>query len=511
MDRRKLIVAGVVVGGGLLLWLAPKILSRGGEDSAATETATAVAKRGDLRITVVSNGTVKAKDSVRVRSEIENRSEVTWIIEEGLDVRAEDLLVELDKKDFQKTLDQLEIDLSRVETEYIAASTDVEVQRAENESNIKKAELKLERSDKELEKYREGESKDQERKLILEQDKAGSELDRARKKHQDALDLEKEGFFTPVQVEEARIQLETWRVQKESADLALELFRKYTHPMTLRQKEADLEEAGSELERTRKTTESQLRQKEAALKQRERARISTKQQHERAKQNLDRCTIRAKEPGLVIYGDPDQPWRREEVKVGMSVWQNHTILTLPNLAVLQILLQIHEADIGKIKVGQSTVITPEADPTRHLAGSVTKVSQVATSGWGWGDEVKRFAVEVTIDERNPGLQPSTTAKVEILVEEAPDVLSVPIQAVFSKEGSSFVYVANGGRPERRDVKPGRQNETHVEIPDNLREGEIVYLYDPAGISGAGAERAPQGEEPAAEEPSGAPGLPRPGA
>jgi RND family efflux transporter MFP subunit len=509
VDRRKLILGGpAVAGAAALLFLAPKFLSGGGGEGEAAETATAVAKRGELRITVVANGTVKAKDSVRIRSEIENRSEVTWIIEEGIEVNAGDLLVELDKKDFQKTLDQLEIDLSRVETEYAAALTDVEVQRAENESNIKKAELKLERMEKELEKYREGEARDQERKLILEQDKAGSELERARKKHQDALDLEKEGFFTPAQVEEARIQLETWRVQKESADLALELFKKYTHPMTLRQKEADLEEARSELERTRKTTESQLRQKDAALKQRERARISTKQQHERANQNLERCTIRATEPGIVIYGDPDQPWRREEVKVGMSVWQNHTVLTLPNLAVLQILLQIHEADIGKVKAGQIAVVTPEADPTRHLSATVTKVSQVATSGWGWGDEVKRFAVEITIDEKDPGLQPSTTAKVEILVEEVPDVLSVPIQAVFAKEGHSFVYVANGGRAQRREVKPGRQNETHVEIPEGLRDGEIVYLYDPEGIGAASEE--PAGEE-AAEEESGAPGLPRPGA
>ncbi|HET6201414.1 MAG TPA: HlyD family efflux transporter periplasmic adaptor subunit [Planctomycetota bacterium] len=507
MGRRTLILVGGAAVLLLGLLAAAKAHFSGGDDAGKESVGTALATRGKLKITVTSTGTVKAKESKAVRSEIENRSEVTWIIEEGKEVKDGDLLVELDKKDLQKNFDQLEIQVSQVETEYSAAGTDLEIQKASNESDIKKAELKLEVAEKELEKYREGESKDQRRKLLLEVDKAKSELERAEKKHRDALDLEKEGFVTPVQVEEARIQFETWKVQKESADLALDLFEKYTHPMTLRQKEAAAEEAKSELERSRKTAESQLRQKEAALKQKERTRISTKEQFDRTKRNLEKCTIKAAQPGIVVYGNPDEPWMRQEVKVGMSVWQNHTILTIPNLEVLQVLLQIHETDIGKLKAGQTAVVTPEADPTRHLTGAVTKVAQIAGSRWGWDDEVKRFGVEVTIEDKSAGLKPSTSAKVEILVEEVPDVLSVPIQAVFAREGKSFVYLSNGKeRPERRDVKPGRQNDTHVEIVEGLKDGEVVFLRSPEGET-AGPEEKAEEKKPESDAP---PSLPRAG-
>ncbi|MCI0587354.1 MAG: efflux RND transporter periplasmic adaptor subunit [Planctomycetes bacterium] len=508
MGRKGLILAGL--GAPLLVGLlagAKALVSSRGQAANGT-TGTAVASRGKLKIAVVSTGSVKSKESKSVHSEIENRSEVTWIIEEGKDVKEGDLLVELDKKDLQKSFDQLELQVAQVETEYSAAQTDLEIQKATNESDLKKAALKVEVAEKELEKYREGEAPDQRRKLILEVDKAVSELKRAEKTYEDAQTLEKEGFFTPYQVEQERIKYETLKVQKESADLALELFNKYTHPMTLRQREASAEEAKSELERAKKTAESHLRQKEAASKQKERTRISTKEQHERTKKNLDKCTIKAAQPGIVVYGNPEEPWNRQEVKVGMSVWQNRTILTIPNLEVLQVLLQIHETDIGKLKVGQKAVITPEADPTRHLPATVTKVAQIAGSRWGWDDEVKRFGVEVTIEEKSPGLKPSTSAKVEILVEEVPDILSIPIQAVFPKEGKSFVFLSNGAeRPERREVKPGRQNDTHVEICEGLKEGETVFLYNPDSAT-AGPEAK---EEEGKKEPDAASGPPRAGA
>ena len=60
-------------------------------------------------------------------------------------------------------------------------------------------------------------------------------------------------------------------------------------------------------------------------------------------------------------------------------------------------------------------------------------------------------------------RPGISARVEILIDELPDTIAVPIQAVFAAEGRFFCYVLADGEPERRTIRPGRSNDSFVEI------------------------------------------------
>ena len=127
----------------------------------------------------------------------------------------------------------------------------------------------------------------------------------------------------------------------------------------------------------------------------------------------------------------------------------------------------------------SAFITSETQKDVIYDGEVTKIDTVANAGrrhWG-SDNVKRFRVEMTLKGKDLNLKPGTSARVEIQIGEVPDVIAVPLQAVFAKEGKHYCFRSNGGKPERVEVEPGRSNDSFVEIKSGLDKGDTVLLYD----------------------------------
>jgi hypothetical protein len=80
------------------------------------------------------------------------------------------------------------------------------------------------------------------------------------------------------------------------------------------------------------------------------------------------------------------------------------------------------------------------------------------------------------------LRPGLLADVEIQVEKLPDVIHVPAQAVFQKNGQSLVYVhGKDGKFEARPVQLVKQSESMMVIASGVTAGEIVAMADPTAI------------------------------
>jgi HlyD family secretion protein len=204
-------------------------------------------------------------------------------------------------------------------------------------------------------------------------------------------------------------------------------------------------------------------------------------------------TIKAPTAGTVLYGDQDNPWNNEQIKVGGQVWQNMCVITLPDAREMNAVVEIHEADIAEVKKDMVAFVISETRKDVVYEGKVTKIDTVANAGQRWwgGDDVKRFKVEVELQMEGQELKPGTSARVEIQVGEVADALAVPLQAIFPAEGKHYVFRANGGKPERVEVEPGRSNESHVEVKSGLEEGDVVLLTDP-GIAGGDAPKGAPG-------------------
>jgi HlyD family secretion protein len=230
---------------------------------------------------------------------------------------------------------------------------------------------------------------------------------------------------------------------------------------------------------------------------------------EKLKEEIGFMVVKAPQPGVIHYGDPARPWNRDEVKVGNDFYRGNTLFTLPDLREMQVLINVHEADIDLVKLEQVVHVTVEAVKGRTLNGKVTRIAQVANSDWTESAN-KTFQTEITMEPLTDlELRSGITAHVEIQVEQLKGVIYVPIHAIVSENGEQFCFVPQGPSFDKRVVKLGKNNLHYVEITDGLAEGDKVLLYDPRETSASereGAADKPKGGSeslaPAGTSPNG---------
>ncbi len=459
-------------------------------------------RRGDLNITITENGTLVAKDSQSISPGMNGSHKIEFLVEEGKLVEEGEEVCRLDTTDLEKEVEQLELELVQAEANLNTARTELEIQETENVANLEKAEIELEKAKKELERYREGDSKKERRNLDIAIKDTETTFTLKKKKYNDSQMLVEKGYLKQTEMELDQIEFEKAKVQLDGAKLDLELFNKFTYPMTLSDKETAVRDAERGLSTAEKRAASTLRQKEVAVEQNEKRHKKYEEQLTEKKENIDKCSLKAPCPGIVIYGDPKRWWYRREVRVGGEVWGDFTIMTIPDLRVMQVKVNIHEADINKLEEGQKASVSMDTYPGLVLKGEVTKIAGIADDE---EDEVKRFPVEITLDEvKEVELKPGISAKAEIFIEEKKDVVHVPVQCVFLEEGKHLCYILGElGQPAMREVKPGLNNDSFIEILEGLEPGEEVLLYNPNLPTGPITKDPDEAseEDPADEESS----------
>jgi multidrug efflux pump subunit AcrA (membrane-fusion protein) len=81
-------------------------------------------------------------------------------------------------------------------------------------------------------------------------------------------------------------------------------------------------------------------------------------------------------------------------------------------------------------------------------------------------------------QRSDKLKPGMTTGNKMIVREIPNVIFVPIESIFEKNGKKIVFVKNGSGFDLREVEVGDKGEDYIIIRSGLRVGEEVALVDP---------------------------------
>src|SRR5690606_14809064 len=134
----------------------------------------------------------------------------------------------------------------------------------------------------------------------------------------------------------------------------------------------------------------------------------------------ERTTIRAPIDGVVID---------RQIEPGQTVASGLNVAVLFTLAQdlsrVQALINVDEADIGAVAVGQPVRFTVDSFPEDTFMGEVTQVRMLPTT------ESSVVAYTVVAEADNPGekLMPGMTANAEIVQEQKRNVLRVPNAAL----------------------------------------------------------------------------------
>ena len=139
------------------------------------------------------------------------------------------------------------------------------------------------------------------------------------------------------------------------------------------------------------------------------------------------------------------------------------------------MVNVPEALVDQVKVGQPASVAVDALPGRTFRGTVALVAEIANpSGWISSD-VKEFKVEIPLDT-NEGLRPGFSCRADIETGRIDDTLALPVQALFRQGERWGVYLAKNNN--FREVEVGRSSMTHAEIISGLNAGDEVRLTAP---------------------------------
>lgn len=243
-----------------------------------------------------------------------------------------------------------------------------------------------------------------------------------------------------------------------------------THQLELLQAEINLEQAKTRLEQQIKIDSAETRTLELRVEQ-------AKGELESAKRDLQKLTLLAPQPGLVVYKKMWKGGGLSEVKVGDSPWRGLALIELPDLSQMEVITSVNEVDVAKVQVGQKATIVLDAFPDRQFEGKVIEVSNLARTDDESVGEVKVFDVVITITGQDPILKPGMTVSATIYVETIDDAIFIPIDCVFLEAERSVVYrLGDGLRPTA--VELGSRNDNYVVVKKGLTANEKISLVNP---------------------------------
>ena len=191
----------------------------------------------------------------------------------------------------------------------------------------------------------------------------------------------------------------------------------------------------------------------------------------------------------------------------------------PDLAKMEVRVNVNENDIVNVKVGDRAKITIDAFPNRSFVGEVKEIGAAAkVQGQNTQDEVTNFLVKIRIVDKDVPLRPSMSANADIETKTVENAVAVPIQSVTvrSKEAAKtmeqmandrekkaaetkgegavtavnlnqqkqadranrdntqrVVFVREGDHVKMVKVETGVQDTSHIEITSGLKAGDEV--------------------------------------
>jgi hypothetical protein len=147
---------------------------------------------------------------------------------------------------------------------------------------------------------------------------------------------------------------------------------------------------------------------------------------------------------------------------------------------MKLAIKIHESHINMIRQGLGAYIVLDSMPDQRFRGMVRKVSLLPDSSSRWGNpNLKVYATEILlVDKLPPDVKPGVSARAEIVVTNMEHVLTVPLQAITTRQGKQVAYVQSGGELKPVPVDVGLYNTRLIQIVSGLNEGDRVSLAPP---------------------------------
>ncbi len=400
--------------------------------------------RGPFDHIVLEQGEVESSSNIDVNCEVKAKgtsgTPILWVVDEGTYVKKGDKLVELDASAFEDELTTQRIAVSGAESTVISS-----------EALVRTAEISLQ-------EYLEGTYLSERKTLLSDIALSEQNLRKAELNLASAERMAAKGLLKSLQIEAENFAVANTKNLLESAQARLKVLDELTKQKMKVQYESDIEAARAKLGSDRIV----LAEEQDTLKE--------------IQQQIAKCLILSPADGVVVYNNSFSSRGGSEfvVEEGASVRERQTIIKLPDPTKMQVKAKINESRITFVREGMPALVKVGAAEGEMLA-RVTKVNKYAEPGSWMSSSVKEYAAFVEIKQPPESIRTGMTAEVRIYVEQLPDALQIPVNAIYEVKGHHFCLKKAGDGWETKEIKIGATNDKMLTILDGLTEGEQIAL------------------------------------
>jgi RND family efflux transporter MFP subunit len=206
-----------------------------------------------------------------------------------------------------------------------------------------------------------------------------------------------------------------------------------------------------------------------------------------ARVNLEYTLVRAPTDGVILAKLKEVG----EIAVPGGFAGSGDLIRMANLSEMRAEVDVNEADLRRVRLGQAARVIPDAYPDAQYAAEVVKFYPQVDRQKG------TLKVEVRIAEPDERLLPDMSARITFLEALPPEraddpQVTIPAAALRSEGGSTFAWVVRDGRARRSEIETAGAIGERIRVTRGLQEGEAVVVSpdDPPLRDGAAVEPAP---------------------
>ena len=409
-----------------------------------TTVLTTKAFQADFVNSVNEAGDIESSSNIELRCEVKSRgSSGTAIIEivpEGTEVQEGDFICQFDDSALVEELTERKIGVAQDQAAVIEARSSLDTAR------------------RTLVEYENGIYEQERAALDAEKALAEENLRRAVQYLKYSQQLNAKGFTTRTQLEADAFAAEKAQIDLDLAIQNLEVYERFTMDRMLAEFNAEIEKQEANVQAAEFTLElSEMKQQET-------------------EQQIAACRITAPAEGLVVYANENDRDDSFVIEEGAVLRYAQPVVYLPDPDKMQVRTRVNGSKINSIAEDCRALIRVDTDPESPVAGVVRHVNKFSEPR-RWYQAPIEYQVFVDVTEQSPLIRSGQRGKVEIIIEEIPNAVQVPLSSVVRANDAYFVLTRESADSELVPVpvELGSNNDKFIVITNGIDPGQEIVI------------------------------------
>lgn len=161
-----------------------------------------------------------------------------------------------------------------------------------------------------------------------------------------------------------------------------------------------------------------------------------------------------------------------------------SLMTIADVGSIMAEVNVDEADIARVAVGQQAKVFPAAFPDQPVTGRVESVAMAPKNAMPGQSQGRAYVVKLRLDDSKLALRSGMTSRVEIVAGSGAATAAVPIQAVLNEDvpgakdrtkNVNYLFVVQDGKVKKTMVELGLSDDANQEVTKGVAVGQTIAV------------------------------------